>query len=72
MMCDNYTHVYRIVPNRKSPPAILLRESYRESGQVKKRTLANLSRLPRNTIECIRQALSGQALAVKEALSGAI
>jgi transposase len=61
-----------IVPNRKSPPAILLRESYRENGQVKKRTLANLSKLPRNTIECIRQALLGQALAVKEALSGAI
>src|ERR687896_653703 len=61
-----------IVPNRKSPPAILLRESYRENGQVKKRTLANLSKLPRNTIECLRQALLGQALVVKEALSGAI
>lgn len=55
-----------IVPNRKSPPAILLRESYRENGQVKKRTLANLSKLPRNTIECLRQALLGQALVVKE------
>ena len=29
------------VPNRNSPPAILLRESYREGDQVKKRTLAN-------------------------------
>ena len=27
------------VPNRDSPPAILLRESYREAGKVKKRTL---------------------------------
>jgi len=61
-----------IVPNRKSPPAILLRESYPENGQVKKRTWANLSKLPRNTIECLRQALLGQALVVKEALSGAI
>ena len=31
------------VPNRNSPPAILLRESYRENGKVRKRTLANLS-----------------------------
>ncbi len=35
------------VPNRDSPPAVLLRESYREEGKVKKRTLANLSRLAR-------------------------
>jgi hypothetical protein len=35
------------IPNRKSPPAVLLRESYREGGRVKKRTLANLSKLPR-------------------------
>jgi hypothetical protein len=34
------------VPNRNSPPAILLRESYREDGKVKTRTLANLSMLP--------------------------
>ena len=30
------------VPNRDSPPAVLLRESYRENGKVRKRTLANL------------------------------
>ena len=42
------------VPNRKSPPAILLRESYRECGKVKKRTLANLSKLPQALIEGIR------------------
>ena len=34
------------VPNRNSPPAILLRESYRDGNTVKKRTLANLSSLP--------------------------
>src|ERR687891_1492560 len=61
-----------IVPNRKSPPAILLRESYRENGQVKKRTLANLSKLPRNTIESFRQALWGQAGGLKEGLPGVI
>jgi hypothetical protein len=33
------------VPNRTSPPAILLRESYREAGKVRKRTLCNLKRL---------------------------
>ena len=34
------------VPNRDSPPAILLRESYREGGKVRKRTLLNLSDWP--------------------------
>jgi hypothetical protein len=33
------------VPNRNSPPAILLRESYREAGKVKSRTVANISHL---------------------------
>src|ERR1700693_828028 len=41
------------IPNRKSPPAVLLRESYREGGRVKKRTLANLSKLPRALIDGI-------------------
>jgi hypothetical protein len=35
------------VPNCKSPPAILLRESYRLNGKVKSRTIANISHLPR-------------------------
>ncbi|MFZ0613292.1 MAG: IS1634 family transposase [Desulfobacterales bacterium] len=47
------------VPNRNSPPALLLRESYREFGKVKKRTLANLSKLPEATIEQIRMLLRG-------------
>ncbi len=34
------------VPNRNSPPAILLRESYREAGKIRKRTLCNLSHWP--------------------------
>ena len=45
------------VPNRNSPPAILLRESYREDGKVKKRTLANLSALPSHAIDALREAL---------------
>lgn len=47
------------IPNRTSPPAILLRESYRENGKVKNRTLANLSKLPPETIEALRLALAG-------------
>jgi len=47
------------VPNRSSPPAVLLRESYREGGKVKKRTLANLSKLPPQVIEGLRSLLRG-------------
>src|SRR5277367_555886 len=39
------------VPNRGSPPAILLRESFRENGRVRKRTLANLSDWPTPLVE---------------------
>ena len=42
-----------------SPPAILLRESYREEGQVKTRTLANLSRWPERKVEALTRALKG-------------
>ena len=48
------------VPNRKSPPAILLRESYRENGKVKTRTLANLSHLPNSAIDLLRRSLKGE------------
>src|SRR5712691_4312210 len=34
------------IPNRSSPPAILLRESFRQDGKVKNRTIANLSSWP--------------------------
>jgi transposase len=47
------------VPNRNSPPAILLRESYREDGKVKTRTIANITHLRPAQIEAIRSALSG-------------
>jgi transposase len=47
------------VPNRGSPPAILLRESYRVGGKVKKRTLLNLSDWPRNVVEGLRALLKG-------------
>jgi hypothetical protein len=47
------------VPNRGSPPAILLRESYREGGQVKKRTLLNLSDWPQDRITGFKMLLKG-------------
>ncbi|MCY3773884.1 MAG: IS1634 family transposase, partial [Gemmatimonadetes bacterium] len=49
------------VPNRNSPPAVLLRESYRLNGKVKKRTLANLSKWPPALIEGLRVLLKGGA-----------
>src|SRR6516162_8219803 len=48
------------VPNRGSPPAILLRESYREAGQVKNRTLAYLSSWPEAKVEALARVLKGQ------------
>src|SRR6185437_13778727 len=51
-----------VVPNRGSPPAILLRESYREAGKTKNRTLANLSRWPAERIEQLRAVLRGAKL----------
>src|ERR1700726_4487093 len=48
------------VPNRDSPPAVLLRESYRdEQGHTQKRTLANLSKLPRDMIDTLKAVLKG-------------
>ena len=49
-----------VVPNRGSPPAILLRESYREGGKVKNRTLANLSQWPQDKVDELRRVLKGQ------------
>jgi hypothetical protein len=51
------------VPNRNSPPAILLRESYRDGGKIKKRTIANLSELPTEIVEGLRTLLKGGKVA---------
>lgn len=51
-----------IVPNRNSPPAVLLREGWREGGKVKKRTLANLSSLPMEQVQLLRRVLKGEEL----------
>ncbi|MHB8288110.1 MAG: IS1634 family transposase [Acidimicrobiales bacterium] len=57
------------VPNRGSPPAILLREGFREGGKVKNRTLANLSRWPEEKVEALSAVLKG--LPIKAELQGA-
>ena len=53
------------VPNRGSPPAVLLRESYRENGKVKTRTLANLSRWPEHKVDRLQRALKGLPTAAR-------
>lgn len=50
------------VPNRDSPPAVLLRESFRDGGRVKNRTLANLSKWSSEKIEALRAVLRGDRL----------
>jgi hypothetical protein len=52
------------VPNRSSPPAVLLRESYRDGGKVKTRTLANLTDWPDAKIEALRRVLKGETAIV--------
>ena len=51
-----------VVPNRSSPPAILLRESFRQGSRVRKRTLANLSHWPLPQVETLRRVLRGETL----------
>jgi Transposase DDE domain len=51
------------VPNRGSPPAILLREGYRDGGKVKNRTLANLSHWPPVKVDLLRRVLRDEPLA---------
>src|SRR2546425_205248 len=50
------------IPNRGSPPAILLRESYREGNKVRNRTLTNLSHWPAEKVEALRNVLRGRAV----------
>src|SRR3982074_350854 len=59
------------IPNRTSPPAILLGESYRDGDKIRKRTLANLSDGPGEKIEALRRVVRGDAVAPvgREALS---
>ena len=56
------------VPNRSSPPAILLRESWREGRTTRKRTLANLSQWPAHKVEQLRRVLRDERLVAPDAL----
>ena len=56
------------VPNRGSPPAILLRESFRDNGRVRKRTLANLSDWPTPLVEGFRTLLKGGVAVAAEGI----
>jgi len=51
-----------VVPNRQSPPAILLRESFREGKTTRKRTLANVSKWPAHKIDQLRRVLRDELL----------
>src|SRR2546427_657208 len=55
------------IPNRNSPPAILLRESYRDGDKIRKRTLANLSDWPGAKIEARRRRGAGRSRSVVDA-----
>src|SRR5713226_6481249 len=56
------------IPNRRSPPAILLRESFRQDGRVRKRTLANLSDWPTILVEGFRTLLKGGVAVAEEGI----
>jgi hypothetical protein len=60
-----------VIPNRSSPPAILLRESFRAHGKVKNRTLANLSGWSSDRVEALRHVLRGRPLARPAPRAGA-
>src|ERR1700726_1861315 len=66
-MCSCFAMYIEAVPNRNSPPAILLRESYREGGKVRKRTLCNLSDWPTAFIEGLRGVLKGGTVGMAHA-----
>src|ERR1700757_1533106 len=65
-MCSCFAMYIEAVPNRNSPPAILLRESYRQDGKVRKRTLCNLSHWPTAHVEGLRGVLKGGTVIAAE------
>ena len=56
------------VPNRNSPPTLLLRESYRNKGKVCKRTSANITKWTKHIIEGLRALLSGKNIVSSDEL----
>ena len=65
IICVSIVSIYvATVPNRNSPPAISLRESYREDGKVKTRTLTNLTHWSPEKIDKLRDVLSNKPIKV--------
>src|SRR5215471_3722120 len=62
LLCHYFPMYVESVPNRNSPPAILLRESSRVDGKIVKRTLANLSAWPAAQIDALRRVLKRESL----------
>ena len=62
MMCIIAPMYIETVPNRNSPPAILLREGWREGKKTRKRTIANISDWPKDKIETLRKLLRDEVL----------
>ncbi len=50
------------VPNRGKRPTVLLRESYRDEGKVRNRTLANLTHLPSHILDVVKRAAKNETL----------
>jgi len=48
-----------VIPNRSSPPAVLLRKTWREGKRIRRQTLANLSKVPPSVVDAIRAVLQG-------------
>jgi len=61
-----------VIPNRGSPPALLLRAGYRAGGKVKNRTLANLSQWPARKVDLLRRLLRDEPLAGVDELFEAV
>ena len=68
-MYDKHVSMFiESIPNRNSPPAILLREAWREGKRIRKRTIANLTNWPSEKVEALRCVLKNETLvASKEA-----
>ena len=62
-MPDIYVSMYiERVPNRNSPPAVLLREAWREGKRIRKRTIANLTQWPSEKVEVLGRLLRNEPL----------
>ena len=67
VICDIHVSMYiESIPNRNSPPALLLREAWREGKRIRKRTIANLSQWPMEKVEALRRLLKDEPMVVAQ------